>query len=199
MSRATLVRFERRLVRLRRRQPVLRDVDCASARAVRRDRRAERRRQDDAAPGDRSGSCRRSTGQVSVDGSGSLRARRHRGVGYVPQVETVDWNFPVTVSGGRPDGRWAEHRAGAPGPPRGDRRRGRTRCSSGSASADSPAATSASSPAASSSGSFLARALIGEPAAPPPRRADRRRRHQDARRHPAPARRAQRATASRSS
>jgi zinc/manganese transport system ATP-binding protein/zinc transport system ATP-binding protein len=35
-------------------------------------------------------------GQVRVTGE-TVRGRPPRGVGYVPQLETIDWNFPVTV------------------------------------------------------------------------------------------------------
>ncbi len=35
------------------------------------------------------------TGQVMVQGSDITRQRQHPG--YVPQLETIDWNFPVTV------------------------------------------------------------------------------------------------------
>ena len=35
------------------------------------------------------------SGQVLVDGK-TVRGRRNR-AGYVPQLETIDWNFPVTV------------------------------------------------------------------------------------------------------
>ncbi len=36
-------------------------------------------------------------GQVIVNGSALRAGRRPIGIGYVPQLETVDWNFPVTV------------------------------------------------------------------------------------------------------
>lgn len=36
-------------------------------------------------------------GRVSVDGQPVVPGRSPSGVGYVPQVETVDWSFPVTV------------------------------------------------------------------------------------------------------
>ncbi|MCC6382053.1 MAG: ATP-binding cassette domain-containing protein, partial [Dehalococcoidia bacterium] len=35
-------------------------------------------------------------GEATVDGRDVARARRPS-VGYVPQLETIDWNFPVTV------------------------------------------------------------------------------------------------------
>ena len=42
------------------------------------------------------GTLRPNQGDVMIDGK-SLRSRPAAQVGYVPQLETVDWNFPVTV------------------------------------------------------------------------------------------------------
>ena len=41
------------------------------------------------------GAAQIQSGEVLVDGK-PVRGRRHR-AGYVPQLETIDWNFPVTV------------------------------------------------------------------------------------------------------
>src|SRR4028118_115620 len=37
------------------------------------------------------------TGQVMVDGRRVTPGTPPRGVGYVPQIQTVDWTFPVSV------------------------------------------------------------------------------------------------------
>ena len=111
-------------------------------RAVHRHRRAVRVGQDHAAAGPaRHGAARRRVGRTAGDG---LR------VGYVPQVETVNWSFPVTV---------AEcvlmARTRGPGPAvaqPGRARRGRRDPRPPRHRATWPAATSASCPAASSSG-----------------------------------------------
>jgi zinc/manganese transport system ATP-binding protein/zinc transport system ATP-binding protein len=63
----------------------------------------------------------RVSGQVVVAGRAVLPGRPPSGVGYVPQVETVDWTFPVTVEnvvlmGKSSTGRWL------PWPSRQDRR-----------------------------------------------------------------------------
>ena len=55
------------------------------------------------------GGVPRVTGRISVGG----RAAGHgatASVGWVPQLETVDWNFPATVREVVLMGRWAEHR-----------------------------------------------------------------------------------------
>lgn len=43
------------------------------------------------------GELPRADGRVTVDGRTVTPGRPPVGVGYVPQVETVDWSFPVTV------------------------------------------------------------------------------------------------------
>jgi zinc/manganese transport system ATP-binding protein/zinc transport system ATP-binding protein len=43
------------------------------------------------------GAVPRVWGEVTVDGRRVTSGRPPAGVGYVPQVETVDWHFPVTV------------------------------------------------------------------------------------------------------
>ena len=108
------------------------------------------RGQDDAAAGD----GRRSVPQaprarVTVDGQTVVRGRTPR-VGWVPQLETVDWHFPATVREVVLMGRWSrrtvaslDDRARTASPPTG--------CSSGWASAASATARSGSSRAASSS------------------------------------------------
>jgi ABC-type Mn2+/Zn2+ transport system ATPase subunit len=55
------------------------------------------------------GAVPRVTGRITVGG----RQARHGatpGVGWVPQLETVDWNFPATVREVVLMGRWTEHR-----------------------------------------------------------------------------------------
>lgn len=67
------------------------------------------------------GTVRPSRGLVTVAGQ-PVNGRLPRGIGYVPQLETVDWNFPVTVEEVVLMGRWRS----APWVPwvtRGDRER----------------------------------------------------------------------------
>ena len=47
-------------------------------------------------------------GRITVDGRAVGRGSTP-GVGWVPQLETVDWNFPATVSEVVLMGRWSEH------------------------------------------------------------------------------------------
>ena len=71
--------------------PVLADVDLRiAAGAVHRDRRTVRLGQDDAA----AGAARHASGRSPARSTAAPGLR----VGYVPQVETVNWNFPVTVT-----------------------------------------------------------------------------------------------------
>ena len=80
---------------------------------------------------------------------GRVIRERPAAIGYVPQVETVNWYFPVTVAGGG-----AMARIGGRGPPlavRGGAVARPTTCSGGSDSAGSAAGTSASCPVGSSS------------------------------------------------
>jgi len=42
------------------------------------------------------GTLQPSMGEICIHGK-ALNGRPARGIGYVPQLETVDWNFPVTV------------------------------------------------------------------------------------------------------
>ncbi len=145
-----------------------RDRACRAARARRRhlrlrhDAGARRRRPDDRAPASSSASSgRRARARRRCCGSCSAASRpvaRHRStrrpglrIGYVPQVETINWSFPVTVARVRADG--AHQRpAAAVARARAERAEVGRRARRGSASATSPTATSASSRAASSSG-----------------------------------------------
>ena len=43
------------------------------------------------------GMVRPDTGQVRIEGEAPARARRAGRIGYVPQAEDVDWNFPLSV------------------------------------------------------------------------------------------------------
>lgn len=43
------------------------------------------------------GFVRPSAGTIRIDGQSLRQARRSRAVAYVPQTESVDWNFPVNV------------------------------------------------------------------------------------------------------
>lgn len=43
------------------------------------------------------GFVRPSAGSIAIDGQPLRQARRARAVAYVPQTESVDWNFPVNV------------------------------------------------------------------------------------------------------
>jgi manganese transport system ATP-binding protein len=43
------------------------------------------------------GFVRPSAGSIAIDGQPLRQARRRRAVAYVPQTESVDWNFPVNV------------------------------------------------------------------------------------------------------
>jgi manganese transport system ATP-binding protein len=43
------------------------------------------------------GFVRPSAGTIAIDGQPLRQARRHQAVAYVPQTESVDWNFPVNV------------------------------------------------------------------------------------------------------
>ena len=106
------------------------------------------------------GRCRGSTGEVTRRRAGG-RPRRAAGVGYVPQVETVDWTFPVTVEDVVLMGRGARS-ALAPWPSRDDRRAVR-RSSSGSVSAASRGRHIRDLSGGQQQRVFLARALIGDP------------------------------------
>jgi zinc/manganese transport system ATP-binding protein len=55
------------------------------------------------------GAVPRVDGQVIVAGR-EVRHSAPAGVGWVPQLETVDWNFPATVREVVLMGRWSEHR-----------------------------------------------------------------------------------------
>ena len=113
--------------------------------------------------------CGRSSARSSPR-AGRVDRRAGLRVGYVPQVETVDWNFPVTVSRVRADG----PRRGPPaalGEPRRARRGGR------GARRGSASATSAERHIRELSGGqqqrvFMARALLQRPRAAAARRAD---------------------------
>ncbi len=54
------------------------------------------------------GAVPRVEGRITVDGR-PVGHRATSGVGWVPQLETVDWNFPATVREVVLMGRWAEH------------------------------------------------------------------------------------------
>ncbi len=43
------------------------------------------------------GFVRPSAGSIAIDGQPLRQARRRRAVAYVPQTESVDWNFPINV------------------------------------------------------------------------------------------------------
>lgn len=43
------------------------------------------------------GQVKPSSGRVTINGTVLDGGKLARGIGYVPQLETVDWNFPVTV------------------------------------------------------------------------------------------------------
>ena len=163
---------------------------------ARRRRRAVGRGQDDAAAGDgRRGA--EPARQRLVDGQPTVASGRTPRVGWVPQLETVDWHFPATVREVVLMGRWSR-RTWSPWTSRGRPAPPPTRCSNGSASAASATGRSASSRAASSS-ACSSPAPDRRPGAPASGRADERHRHQDARRDPPPARRPERARARRSS
>jgi ABC-type transport system involved in Fe-S cluster assembly fused permease/ATPase subunit len=88
-------------------------------------------------------------GRVCLFGRPVGRTTRAR-LGYVPQVETLDWQFPVTAE---QVSSWGRSVAGAGNPghrPRNERPPGGS-CTS-SASATAPGGSSASSPEGSSSG-----------------------------------------------
>src|SRR4051812_34083835 len=55
------------------------------------------------------GGVPRVQGQIVVDGRDAVRGGA-RGVGWVPQLETVDWNFPATVREVVLMGQWSERR-----------------------------------------------------------------------------------------
>ena len=116
---------------------------------VRRDRRAERLRQDHGPARDARAMADVYHGAVRFPAAG----QRAGGLGsaYVPQLETIDWSFPVTVEQVVLMGLAAES---GPFPGRGGRSAGGcTTCWSGSASATARSATSAIFRAASSSAS----------------------------------------------
>ena len=136
-------------------RPVLRDVVASTSteRSVHRHRRAVRLGQDDPAA-----RAARHAQPASRHGRPGPRTSR---VGYVPQVETVNWNFPVTVAEcvlmARTTGRrlpWAE---------RGPRSARSTACSSGSASPTSADRHIRELSGGQQQRMFLARALLRRP------------------------------------
>ena len=79
-----------------------------------------------------------------------------------PQVETVNWNFPVTVERVRADGAAPAGRSAAVAQPR-RAGRGRTTCSTGSASADLADRHIRELSGGQQQRVFIARALLGRP------------------------------------
>ena len=129
-----------------------------------------------------------------VDGRVTLGRRRRAkrvatGVGWVPQLETVDWHFPATVREVVLMGRWSHRSVARLDDAGGPASRGRAAGAAGHRRPGRPAHPRAVRRPAAARLPGAGDDRRPGPAAP--RRADERRRHQDARRHPAPARRPQ--------